>query len=144
MNKLIVNFSIILCGIISVLMLFSFIVRLNSTPLNTKLSENEKSRGYNNSIQLNILNATGKKGLASKARIYLRKIGFDVVEIGNYDTELDSSLVIDRLGDKTSSFKLSRAIGLNENKIQTVIDSSLYLRATLVLGKDFSNLRLNL
>lgn len=144
MNKLLLNLSIAICGILSVLMLFSFIVRLNSTPLNTKLSPKENPLGYNDSIQLNILNATGKSGLASKARNYLRQLGFDVVEIGNYETELDSSLVIDRLGDKTSSFKLTRAVGINENKIQTVIDSSLYLRATLVLGKDFSNLRLNL
>lgn len=125
-------------------MLFSFIIRLNSTPLNTKLSENTESRGYNNTIQLNILNATGKTGLASQTRDYLRQVGFDVVEIGNYDTELDTSIVIDRLGDKTSAFKLSRVVGINEKNIKTEIDSSLYLRATLVLGKDFKNLRLNL
>lgn len=144
MSKFFLKIGIITCGIISIVMLFSFIIRLNSTPLNTKLSENTESRGYNNTIQLNILNATGKTGLASQTRDYLRQVGFDVVEIGNYDTELDTSIVIDRLGDKTSAFKLSRVVGINEKNIKTEIDSSLYLRATLVLGKDFKNLRLNL
>lgn len=125
-------------------MLLSFVVRLNSTPLDTKINDKTLKRGYNNTIQLNVLNATSEPGIASKTRNHLRKLGFDVVEIGNYDSKLDSSIIIDRLGDKLSSFKLSRAVGLDENKIKTVIDSSLYLRATLVLGNDFTNLRINL
>ena len=144
MNNLLLKLSIIFCSLVSILMLISFVVRLNSTPLDTQIHDKTKKRGYNNTIQLNVLNATGEAGIASKTRNHLRKLGFDVVEIGNYDTKLDSTIIIDRLGDKLSSFKLSRAVGLEENKIKTIIDSSLYLRATLVLGNDFSNLRVKL
>jgi hypothetical protein len=112
--------------------------------MNTNLSEKTENIGFNKTIQLNVLNASGESGIASKTRNHLRQLGFDVVEIGNYDKLIDSTIIIDRLGDKISSYKLSKAIGLDENKIETVIDSSLYLRATLVLGKDFSNLRVNL
>ena len=144
MNTLIVKVSLVLCFAIAIVMLLSFIVRLNSTPLNTKLPENIEQRGFNNTIQLNILNACGKAGIASKARNHLRKLGFDVVEIGNYEQEVESTFVIDRLGDRTSSYKLCRSIGLTESNIKSEIDSSLYLRATLVIGKDFEELRINL
>jgi hypothetical protein len=144
MNKFLLKASIVLCSIISVFMLLSFILRLNSTPMNTKLSDKTESRGFNKNIQLNVLNASGVPGIASKTRNHLRQLGFDVVEIGNYDMLMDSTVIIDRLGDRTSSYKLSKAVGLDESKIETVIDSSLYLRATLILGKDFSNLRVNL
>lgn len=144
MNKYFLRTSIVLCGILSVLMLFSLIVRLSSTPIDTKLDEVSDINGFNNTIQLNVLNASGESGIASKTRNHLRQLGFDVVEIGNYESVIDSTIIIDRLGDRLSAFKLSKAVGLEENKIQTVIDSTLYLRATLVLGKDFSNLRVNL
>lgn len=144
MNKILLKASIVLCSLLSVFMLLSFILRLNSTPMNTKLSANTESRGFNKNIQLNVLNASGVPGIASKTRNHLRQLGFDVVEIGNYDILVDSTIIIDRLGDRTSSYKLSKAIGLDESKIETVIDSSLYLRATLILGKDFSTLRVNL
>jgi len=144
MNNFLIKISITLCAILSLLMLFSLVVRLNSTPLDTHINKKNQKGGFNNTIQLNVLNATGEPGIASKTRNHLRKLGFDVVEIGNYETRLDTTIIIDRLGDKLSAFKLSRAIGLDEKKIITDIDYSLYLRATIVLGKDYSNLRVNL
>lgn len=144
MNKYLLKASIALCSVLSVFMLLSFILRLNSSPMDANLSEKSESRGFNKKIQLNVLNASGEPGIASKTRNHLRQLGFDVVEIGNYDMIIDSTIIIDRLGDRISSYKLSKAVGLDENRIETVIDSSLYLRATLVLGKDFSNLRVKL
>lgn len=144
MNRLLLKTSIIFCSILSVFMFLSFLLRLNSSPMDTNLSEKIEKRGFNKKIQLNVLNASGEPGIASKTRNHLRQLGFDVVEIGNYEMMMDSTIIIDRLGDRISSYKLSKAIGLDEGKIETVIDSSLYLRATLVLGKDFSNLRVKL
>lgn len=112
--------------------------------MDTKISEVTEKTGFNNKIQLNVLNASGEKGIASKARNYLRDLGFDVVEIGNFDTMIDSTIVLDRVGDRISSYKLTKAVGIDESRILTAIDSSLYLRATLVLGKDFSKLRFKL
>ncbi|MCB0702797.1 MAG: LytR C-terminal domain-containing protein [Candidatus Kapaibacterium sp.] len=144
MKNIILKTSIIVFSITTFFMLLSFILRLNSTPMDTKISEVTEKTGFNNKIQLNVLNASGEKGIASKARNYLRDLGFDVVEIGNFDTMIDSTIVLDRVGDRISSYKLTKAVGIDESRILTAIDSSLYLRATLVLGKDFSKLRFKL
>ena len=144
MKNIILKTSIIVFSITTFFLLLSFILRLNSTPMDTKISEVTEKTGFNNKIQLNVLNASGEKGIASKARNYLRDLGFDVVEIGNVDTMIDSTIVLDRVGDRISSYKLTKAVGIDESRILTAIDSSLYLRATLVLGKDFSKLRFKL
>ena len=91
-------------------------------------------------IQVNILNSTNIPGKANVAKKYLRSRGFDVVEIGNYETEADTSFIIDRLGDMTSAKKVAIAIGIADSLIVTEIDSSLFLRCSVILGKDFKNL----
>lgn len=144
MNNFILKFGIVISSILTVLMMFSFIVRLNSTPIDTEISSDLSQNSFNSKIQVNVLNACGEPGLAAKVRNQLREVGFDVVEIGNYNTNIEESIVIDRLGDKLSSFKVSRALGINENSITQEIDSSLYLRSTVVIGADYKKLRLNL
>jgi len=124
--------------------MFSFIVRLNSSPINTEIPTELSQNSFNSKIQVNVLNACGKSGLAAKVRNQLRELGFDVVEIGNYHSNVEESIVIDRLGDRLSSYKVSRALGINESAITQKIDSSLYLRSTVVIGSDYENLRLNL
>ena len=124
--------------------MFSFIVRLNSTPINTEIPSELSQKSFNSKIQVNVLNACGEPGLAAKVRNQLRELGFDVVEIGNYNKTMEESIVIDRLGDKLSSFKVSRALGINEESITQEIDSTLFLRSTVILGSDFKKLRLNL
>lgn len=144
MNNYILKFGILITSISTVLMMFSFIVRLNSTPIDTDISSELSQNSFNNKIQVNVLNACGEPGLAAKVRNQLRELGFDVVEIGNYNTNLEESIVIDRLGDRLSSYKVSRALGINEKSITQNIDSTLYLRSTVVLGSDYKKLRLNL
>lgn len=144
MNNFILKFGIVISSILTVLMMFSFIVRLNSTPIDTEISSELSQNSFNSKIQVNVLNACGEPDLAAKVRNQLREVGFDVVEIGNYNTNIEESIVIDRLGDKLSSFKVSRALGINENSITQEIDSSLYLRSTVVIGADYKKLRLNL
>ncbi|MFN3194674.1 MAG: LytR C-terminal domain-containing protein [Chlorobiota bacterium] len=144
MNNYILKFGILITSISTVLMMFSFIVRLNSTPIDTDISSELSQNSFNNKIQVNVLNACGEPGLAAKVRNQLRELGFDVVEIGNNNTNLEESIVIDRLGDRLSSYKVSRALGINEKSITQNIDSTLYLRSTVVLGSDYKKLRLNL
>lgn len=144
MNNYLIKFGIIITSLITVLMMFSFIVRLNSSPINTEIPTELSQNSFNSKIQVNVLNACGKSGLAAKVRNQLRELGFDVVEIGNYPSNVEESIVIDRLGDRLSSYKVSRALGINESAITQKIDSSLYLRSTVVIGSDYENLRLNL
>ncbi|MPM91514.1 hypothetical protein SDC9_138645 [bioreactor metagenome] len=141
-NK-IANYSLIVSlGLLVVLMLSSFIIRLSSPPVSAELAtETPKTNEAEQIIQVNILNACGKTGLANDVKNFLLQRGFDVVEIGNYDTPLDKSVIIDRLGDTTSSNKVAYAMGINENFITSEIDSTLYVRSTIIVGKDYFTLK---
>lgn len=144
MNNYLVKIGIVLSSALAILMMFSFIVRLNSSPIDTEISSELTTNSFNSKIQVNVMNACGKSGLAAKVRNQLRELGFDVVEIGNYGETIEKSIVIDRLDDKLSSYKVSRALGIDEESITQQIDSTLYLRSTVVIGLDYQDLRLNL
>ncbi|MBE2190033.1 MAG: LytR C-terminal domain-containing protein [Desulfobulbaceae bacterium] len=123
------------------LLLSSFIDRVFiSPPVSASLSEDLKSNKQE-VIQINILNASGEAGLAARAKEYLRGRGFDVVEIGNYSENLDKSIIIDRLGDINSAYKVAYAVGITDSLITSQIDSSLFLRSSIILGKDFALLK---
>lgn len=123
------------------LLLSSFIDRVFiSPPISASLPEELRSNKQE-VIQVNILNASGEVGLASKAKEFLRVRGFDVVEIGNHKALLENSAVIDRLGDIGSTYKVAYAMGINDSLITTQIDSSMFLRSTIIIGKDFALLK---
>lgn len=123
-------------------MLSSFVSRMFVfPPVDPSLNQEEKRIAIENVIQVNILNGCGESGIAHKSRVYLRARGFDVVEIGNYSTSSQESFVIDRVGDTESAKKVAYALGINEKNIVTRIDSSLFLRSTVVLGNDFNQLK---
>jgi hypothetical protein len=107
-------------------------------PVTGKLDS--KNDAVAESIQVSILNACGEDGIASKARTYLRLRGFDVVEVGNYSKTLNQSVIIDRLGDIRSAHKTAYALGIGDSLVYSNPDSSLYLRNTILIGKDFKNL----
>ena len=49
--------------------------------------------------------------------------------------------MIDRIGDPVSARKVAYALGIREERIETDIDSTLYLRATVIIGDDYRSLR---
>jgi hypothetical protein len=52
-------------------------------------------------IRVEVMNASGTRGLARRATTMLRDAGFDVVGSGNWTERLDSNLVLVRGGDTT-------------------------------------------
>jgi len=137
-----INLAIIFVLLILIsLLLSSFIDRVFITPPISANLPDELKTNKQEVIQVNILNASGEPGLASKAKEFLRVRGFDVVEIGNNKTIVENSTVIDRLGDIGSAYKVAYAIGINDTLITTQIDSSLFLRSTILIGKDFALLK---
>jgi len=92
-------------------------------------------------IQLNILNGCGVSGLASATKDYLRARGFDIVEIGNSQQQYNKTTIIDCLGDKESVRRLAYAMGIADSSVVVRIDSSLFLRATLIIGNDYRTLK---
>jgi hypothetical protein len=86
--------------------------------------------------RIEVLNGSGRSGIARAVTHRLRNAGFDVVFFGNAPaTAGDSSVVIDRIGDDA----IARAVGehLGIKRIRSERDTTLYLDATVILGKDW-------
>lgn len=140
-SKILSIFFISLLSLMILMFALSMIYRFLVDPsVDPTLDKDVEKLSSEDVIQINILNACGVKGLASKARDYLRSKGFDVVDVGNYKTEVDHSFVIDRLGDLKSSKKVAFALGIADTLVITDIDSNLFLRSTVVIGKDYQKL----
>lgn len=92
-------------------------------------------------IQINVLNACGADGVAKQVADFLQARQFDVPEYGNSDRREPYSHVIDRVGDSLSALKVAYALGISPTQVRTEIDSSLFLRATVVIGADYRSLR---
>lgn len=92
-------------------------------------------------IQVEVINACGVDGVARRFTDFLRARQFDVAETNTSRTPERMSLVIDRVGDRRSAQKVAYALGIPDHRIQTLIDSSLFLRATVVVGEDYRTLR---
>lgn len=141
MNKILYNkFTFIFLSITAFVLLSSFIYKIIvAQPVNPYV-DNKNDEFYSKQIQLNILNACGESGVAAKFKEYYRIKEFDVVEIGNYNKELDKSIVIDRIGDLRSAYKIAQIAGISDTLVVSSIDSTMYLRTTLVIGKDWREL----
>ncbi len=132
---------IVFLSFVFVTLLMSFINRMSyDEPIISTVPESQKIITQE-VIQLNILNGCGEPGLASKAKDYLHNRGFDIVEIGNSTQQFNKTTIIDRLGDKESVRRLAYALGVADSSIVVEIDSSLFLRATLVIGNDYKSLK---
>ncbi len=137
LNYLIIGFLTLLVTIMAT----SFVLRVAVTPPVSASIINDVSKSTAQEvIQVNILNACGAKGLATKTKDYLRARGFDVVEVGNHNEVYSKSMIIDRLGDLNSSKQVAYALGIKDSLVKSVIDSNMFLRATVIIGSDYSEL----
>lgn len=88
------------------------------------------------SVRVEVLNGAGTAGLARDATHALRAHGFDVVYFGNAGRfDHPRSFVIDRTGDPERARDVAAMLGIDS--VTTVIDSSLMLEATVILGDDW-------
>jgi hypothetical protein len=49
-------------------------------------------------------------------------------------------MIIDRVGDFASAKKVAKALGIADSLVTTKIDSTLFVRTTIVLGQDYPKL----
>lgn len=119
------------------------VIRTLATPdLDATIHRSDDLVKEGDQIQLNIANGSGMQGVARTTMDYLRSAGFDVVEIDNYKSfDIEKSFVIDRVGDSISTRSVARALGIADSLYVRNIDSTLYVRCTVVLGKDCTQLR---
>ena len=87
-------------------------------------------------VRVQVLNTTGKRGLARRATRLLRDQGFDVVDMGNGSPALDTTLVLDRSGHPEWAAAVTRLIRPATSRTER--DSSRYLDVTVLLGRSWT------
>jgi hypothetical protein len=87
-------------------------------------------------IRVEVLNATGTRGLARRATSFLRDRGFDVVEVGTTRQSLDTTLVLARSGNAAWADLVARALG--GARVEARVDSSRYLDVTVLVGRNWA------
>jgi len=142
----ILNISIIVFTIICLVLGYSLLK-------NSLASKQEKSKSItdtlktpitnqpNKAYQIDVQNGTGENGVAADFRAYLKKKGFDVVEMGNYkNTDVNKTMIIDRNGNKNAAKRVAESLGINEKNIIQQKDTTSFLDVTVIIGKDFQEL----
>jgi hypothetical protein len=129
-------------GIVTLYLLYILIDKVFLHPPVTAIVPIDKRRTVSDVyIQLNVINASGQQGIAKKTMNYYRERGFDVVEISTADSLSNISYVIDHLSDTISARNVAYAIGLSDSTIKHDYDTTLYLRASVVIGTDYFKLK---
>jgi hypothetical protein len=86
--------------------------------------------------RVEVLNASGRSGVARAVTQRLRAAGFDVVFYGNAAAAHgDSTIVLDRVGRDDVARAVARELRIA--RVATLPDSTLFLDATVVLGTDW-------
>jgi hypothetical protein len=86
-------------------------------------------------IVVEVLNGSGRRGLARIATHTLRLAGFDVVYFGTVSDSIVATQVLARRGDSLAAVKVARALGGGQARIKT--DTLLRVDVTVLLGGDY-------
>ncbi len=86
-------------------------------------------------VVVEVLNGSGRTGLARTATRVLRRRGIDVVYLGNAP-RADSTRVLLRRGDSDLASRVQNALG--QGLVATQLDSVRHVDVTVVLGADFT------
>jgi len=87
-------------------------------------------------VTVEVLNASGRPGLARQGTMALREAGLDVVAFGTADTTVDTTTVLVRRGDRDAGERVVEAIG--EARLRMAPDSIPRVDVTVLLGKNYS------
>ncbi len=135
-----INVVLVVLGLAVLALLYALGTRVFA-PRIDPVRESDSGQLIGDIIQVEIRNGCGVSGLAGEMTQFLRKKGFDVVEVGDHDTfNEEHSFVYDRIGDLESARKLASAVGLPEDRVIQDIKPDEYLDASIVIGKDYATL----
>jgi hypothetical protein len=86
-------------------------------------------------VTVEVLNGTGRAGVARAATRMLRRRGLDVVHFGNAEEAVDSTRVIVRRGDPGRGREVRLALG--SGRILVEPDTLRRVDVSVILGADF-------
>lgn len=88
-------------------------------------------------VRVEVRNGGGLDGMARAATDLLRDAGFDVVEVGNWETfDVDSSFVMVRTEDLEPGRRAADILGISDVRSEPA--TNLYVDVSVVLGSDWS------
>jgi hypothetical protein len=86
-------------------------------------------------VIVEVVNRSGRNGLARAATRALRAAGFDVVYFGSFEDSLKATQVFARRGDSSAAVRVARALGAGVASMRP--DSLLRVDVSVVLGSDY-------
>jgi hypothetical protein len=86
-------------------------------------------------IVVEVLNGSGRRGLARSATRALRQAGFDVVYFGTVTDSIAITQVLARRGDSLAAAKVARVLGAGQARVRP--DTLLRVDVTVLLGADY-------
>jgi hypothetical protein len=89
-------------------------------------------------LTVEVLNASGRLGVARAGALTLRRAGIDVVYFGNAaeGAPLDSTRILVRRGSVNAGTRVRAALRVGRVRIE--VDSTRLLDVTVLLGRDFT------
>jgi len=140
------NIIIIILGVLCVYLVFSLVsstfLNKNKSVKDIKDSTKTVTNQPNLSIQVDVQNGTGENRIGAIFRDYLKKKGYDVVNLDNYkSSDVEKTIIIDRTGDTRKAQRIAEVLGVSGRNIIQQINRDLYLDATIVIGKDYPELK---
>ncbi len=133
--------AIAVLGLVVVFMLYSVVMRF-VLPRTDPIREDNPTHLVGDIIQVEVRNGCGVTGIAAEATTFLRKNGFDVVEVGDHSSFDEAhTLIIDRVGDLEAAKKVARVMGVAENYVRQEIRPDYFLDVSIILGRDYASLR---
>jgi hypothetical protein len=135
------NAALLVGGLAVMVLLYGLVTRTLVPPANPERAE-DGTELVGTIIQVEVRNGAGIDRLAAETTHYLRQRGFDVVDVGNYETfQQEHSIVIDRVGDRQAARRVAEALGLPPDRVRQDIQRQYYLDASVVIGHDYKQLR---
>ena len=86
-------------------------------------------------VVVEVLNASGRPGLARQVTRLLRRQGIDVIYFGNAPERLDSTAVLVRRGELSQGHRVARELGLG--RVRAEPDTLLRVDVSVLLGSDY-------
>ena len=143
-KNLLLNVSLLLGSALFVGLIYAFAVGtlLPSDEPSAPADEHPARTASGGIIQVAVRNGCGVAGVAGKTTLFLRRKGFDVVEVGNYNSfDQQHSVVIDRVGNMKAARKVAAALGIPMERVKEQIRLDYYLDASVIIGHDYTSLK---
>lgn len=96
----------------------------------------EDKISYDNTITVEVLNASPQKGLAKIVRDRLLLYGINVIYYGNYNNPGKTTRIIDRTGNLDKAQQIASI--LRNKNVETSINKSLGVDVTIIIGEDYN------